>query len=152
MFDISGNVDGALVYLRNEGIWILVMAVFSGFSDDVPVEMVAQSNATAGAEWLATRFGTDRKVNASHISVCFRRWDVCDFWPTVCGSRQIHRDFIPWSSVQPFFLFMFLPNMCRIFMELFLLSSLLLFGDRRYAQHVIGDLIKYIGLTVACPP
>src|SRR5450432_3796748 len=73
MFDISGTMwMVALCFVYGfKSIWIpWLWPVFNQvFMMMYLSKWLRRSNATTGAEWLATRFGTDRKVNASHISV-----------------------------------------------------------------------------------
>ncbi len=112
-----------------------------------------RSNATTGAEWLATRFGTDRTVNASHISVVVFALLGCFGFLAYgfIGLGKFMEIFIPWSSVQPYIPFHvsaeYVPHIYGIVFTLFATFYSVIGGMHSI---VIGDLIKYIILSVAC--
>jgi len=112
-----------------------------------------RSNATTGAEWLATRFGQDKKVNASHISVVVFALLGCFGFLAYgfVGLGKFMEIFIPWSSVQAYFPFHvspeYVPHIYGIVFTLFATFYSVIGGMHSI---VIGDLIKYIILTVAC--
>ncbi len=157
MFDISGTMwMVALCFIYGmKSIWIpWLWPVFNQvFPDDVSVEMVTQIQCNHGAEWLATRFGTDRKVNASHISVVVFALLGCFGFLAYgfVGLGKFMEIFIPWSSVQPYFPFHvspeYVPHFYGIVFTLFAMFYSVIGGMHSI---VIGDLIKYIIMTVAC--
>jgi solute:Na+ symporter, SSS family len=112
-----------------------------------------RSNATTGAEWLATRFGSDRKVNASHISVVVFALLGCFGFLAYgfVGLGKFMEIFIPWGSVQPYIPFHvaaeYVPHIYGIIFTLFATFYSVIGGMHSI---VIGDLIKYIILSVAC--
>jgi Na+/proline symporter len=157
MFDISGTMwMVALCFIYGmKSIWIpWLWPVFNQvFLMMYLSKWLRRSNATTGAEWLATRFGTDRKVNASHISVVVFALLGCFGFLAYgfVGLGKFMEIFIPWSSVQPYFPFHvspeFVPHIYGIVFTLFATFYSVIGGMHSI---VIGDLIKYIILTVAC--
>ena len=111
MFDISGTMwMVALCFIYGmKSIWIpWLWPVFNQvFLMMYLSKWLRRSNATTGAEWLATRFGKDRKVNASHISVVVFALLGCFGFLAYgfVGLGKFMEIFIPWSSVQPYFPF-----------------------------------------------
>src|SRR5476651_734415 len=108
MFDISGTmwmVSLCFVY-GMKSIWIpWLWPVFNQvFLMMYLSRWLRRSNATTGAEWLATRFGTDRKANASHISVVVFALLGCFGFLAYgfVGLGKFMEIFIPWSSVQAY--------------------------------------------------
>ena len=97
--------------------------------------------------------GTDRKVNASHISVVVFALLGCFGFLAYgfVGLGKFMEIFIPWSSVQPWFPFHvspeYVPHIYGIVFTLFATFYSVIGGMHSI---VIGDLIKYIILTVAC--
>jgi len=157
MFDISGTMwMVALCFIYGmKSIWIpWLWPVFNQiFLMMYLSKWLRRSNATTGAEWLATRFGTDRKANASHISVVVFALLGCFGFLAYgfVGLGKFMEIFIPWSSVQPYFPFHvapeFVPHIYGIVFTLFATFYSVIGGMHSI---VIGDLIKYIILTVAC--
>ena len=157
MFDISGTMwMVALCFIYGmKSIWIpWLWPVFNQvFLMMYLSKWLRRSNATTGAEWLATRFGTDRKVNASHISVVVFALLGCFGFLAYgfVGLGKFMEIFIPWSSVQPYFPFHvspeYVPHIYGIVFTLFATFYSVIGGMHSI---VIGDLIKYIILTVAC--
>ena len=157
MFDISGTMwMVALCFIYGmKSIWIpWLWPVFNQiFLMMYLSKWLRRSNATTGAEWLATRFGTDRKVNASHISVVVFALLGCFGFLAYgfVGLGKFMEIFIPWSSVQSYFPFHvlpeYVPHIYGIVFTLFATFYSVLGGMHSI---VIGDLIKYIILTVAC--
>src|SRR5450631_884984 len=157
MFDISGTmwmVSLCFIY-GMKSIWIpWLWPVFNQvFLMMYLSKWLRRSNATTGAEWLATRFGKDRKVNASHISVVVFALLGCFGFLAYgfVGLGKFMEIFIPWSSVQPFIPFHvspeYVPHIYGIIFTLFATFYSVIGGMHSI---VIGDLIKYIILTVAC--
>jgi solute:Na+ symporter, SSS family len=157
MFDISGTMwMVALCFIYGmKSIWIpWLWPVFNQvFLMMYLSKWLRRSNATTGAEWLATRFGQDRKVNASHISVVVFALLGCFGFLAYgfVGLGKFMEIFIPWSSVQPYIPFHvspeYVPHMYGIIFTLFATFYSVIGGMHSI---VIGDLIKYIILTVAC--
>jgi SSS family solute:Na+ symporter len=157
MFDISGTMwMVALCFIYGmKSIWIpWLWPVFNQvFLMMYLSKWLRRSNATTGAEWLATRFGTDRKVNASHISVVVFALLGCFGFLAYgfVGLGKFMEIFIPWSSVQSYFPFHvspeYVPHIYGIVFTLFATFYSVIGGMHSI---VIGDLIKYIILTVAC--
>ena len=157
MFDISGTMwMVALCFIYGmKSIWIpWLWPVFNQiFLMMYLSKWLRRSNATTGAEWLATRFGKDRKANASHISVVVFALLGCFGFLAYgfVGLGKFMEIFIPWSSVQPYFPFHvapeFVPHIYGIIFTLFATFYSVIGGMHSI---VIGDLIKYIILTIAC--
>jgi solute:Na+ symporter, SSS family len=157
MFDISGTmwmVSLCFIY-GMKSIWIpWLWPVFNQvFLMMYLSKWLRRSNATTGAEWLATRFGGDRKMNASHISVVVFALLGCFGFLAYgfVGLGKFMEIFIPWSSVQPYFPFHvapeYVPHIYGIVFTLFATFYSVIGGMHSI---VIGDLIKYIILSVAC--
>ena len=157
MFDISGTMwMVALCFIYGmKSIWIpWLWPVFNQvFLMMYLSKWLRRSNATTGAEWLATRFGSDRKVNASHISVVIFALLGCFGFLAYgfVGLGKFMEIFIPWSSVQPYIPFHvsaeYVPHVYGIIFTLFATFYSVIGGMHSI---VIGDLIKYIILSVAC--
>jgi len=157
MFDISGTMwMVALCFIYGmKSIWIpWLWPVFNQvFLMMYLSKWLRRSNATTGAEWLATRFGQDKKVNASHISVVVFALLGCFGFLAYgfVGLGKFMEIFIPWSSVQAYFPFHvspeYVPHIYGIVFTLFATFYSVIGGMHSI---VIGDLIKYIILTVAC--
>jgi len=157
MFDISGTMwMVALCFIYGmKSIWVpWLWPVFNQvFLMMYLSKWLRRSNATTGAEWLATRFGSDKKANASHISVVVFALLGCFGFLAYgfVGLGKFMEIFIPWSSVQPYFPFhvapQFVPHIYGIVFTLFATFYSVIGGMHSI---VIGDLIKYIILTVAC--
>jgi solute:Na+ symporter, SSS family len=157
MFDISGTMwMVALCFIYGmKSIWIpWLWPVFNQvFLMMYLSKWLRRSNATTGAEWLATRFGKDRKVNASHISVVIFALLGCFGFLAYgfVGLGKFMEIFIPWSSVQPYIPFHvsaeYVPHIYGIVFTLFATFYSVIGGMHSI---VIGDLIKYIILSVAC--
>jgi SSS family solute:Na+ symporter len=157
MFDISGTMwMVALCFIYGmKSIWIpWLWPVFNQvFLMMYLSKWLRRSNATTGAEWLATRFGADRKVNASHLSVVVFALLGCFGFLAYgfVGLGKFMEIFIPWSSVQPYIPFhvspAYVPHIYGIVFTLFATFYSVIGGMHSI---VIGDLIKYIILTVAC--
>jgi SSS family solute:Na+ symporter len=157
MFDISGTMwMVALCFIYGmKSIWIpWLWPVFNQiFLMMYLSKWLRRSNATTGAEWLSTRFGKDRKANASHISVVIFALLGCFGFLAYgfVGLGKFMEIFIPWSSVQPWFPFHvapeFVPHIYGIVFTLFATFYSVIGGMHSI---VIGDLIKYIILTIAC--
>src|SRR5579862_6961394 len=157
MFDISGTMwMVALCFIYGmKSIWIpWLWPVFNQvFLMMYLSKWLRRSNATTGAEWLVTRFGNDRRMNASHISVVVFALLGCFGFLAYgfVGLGKFMELFIPWHSVQPFIPFHvapeYVPHIYGILFTLFATFYSVIGGMHSI---VIGDLIKYIILSVAC--
>ena len=158
MFDISGTMwMVALCFVYGmKSLWIpWLWPVFNQvFMMMFLSKWLRRSNATTGAEWLATRFGTSgRGVNGSHtVVVAFALLSCFGFLAYgFIGLGKFVEIFIPWSVVQPYIPFtvspQFVPHFYGIVFTLFATFYSVLGGMHSI---VIGDLIKYSVMTVAC--
>lgn len=158
MFDVSGTMWMVMLFFiyGAKSIWIpwlwpsfntIFMMVFLS-------KWLRKSNATTGAEWLATRFGTTGKgVKASHnIVVIFALLSCLGFLAYgFIGLGKFVEIFIPWHLVQPYVPFTvsppFVPHFYSIIVTLFAAFYSVLGGMHGI---VIGDVVKYIIMTLAC--
>jgi len=145
MFDISGTMwMVALCFVYGmKSIWIpWLWPVFNQvFMMMFLSKWLRRSNATTGAEWLATRFGkTGRGVRASHnIVVAFALLSLLRFpglW--VIGLGKFVEIFIPWSGARPYLHSICRRVMCRISMALCYPVCHVLFDTGRDAQYCAG--------------
>ena len=158
MFDISGTmwmVSLCFVY-GMKSIWIpWLWPVFNQvFLMMYLSRWLRRSNATTGAEWLVSRFGNSGKsVKASHnIVVAFALLSCLGFMAYgFVGLGKFMQIFIPWDSVQHFIPFHvapeYVPHVYGIVFTLFAMFYSILGGMRSI---VLGDVIKYAIMTVAC--
>jgi SSS family solute:Na+ symporter len=158
MFDISGTmwmVSLCFVY-GMKSIWIpWLWPVFNQvFMMMYLSRWLRRSNATTGAEWLASRFGkTGPAVKASHnIVVAFALLSCLGFMAYgFVGLGKFMQIFIPWDMVQPYIPFhvaaAYVPHFYGILFTLFAMFYSILGGMHSI---VLGDVIKYAIMTVAC--
>ncbi|HSZ87723.1 MAG TPA: sodium:solute symporter family protein [Puia sp.] len=158
MFDISGTmwmVSLCFVY-GMKSIWIpWLWPVFNQvFLMMYLSRWLRRSNATTGAEWLVSRFGISGKsVKASHnIVVAFALLSCLGFMAYgFVGLGKFMQIFIPWDSVQHFIPFHvapeYVPHVYGIVFTLFAMFYSILGGMHSI---VLGDVIKYAIMTVAC--
>ena len=158
MFDISGTmwmVSLCFVY-GMKSIWIpWLWPVFNQvFLMMYLARWLRRSNATTGAEWLASRFGkTGPGVGASHnIVVAFALLSCLGFMAYgFVGLGKFVEIFIPWNIVQPYIPFhiapAYVPHFYGIIFTLFAMFYSILGGMHSI---VLGDVIKYALMTVAC--
>jgi solute:Na+ symporter, SSS family len=158
MFDISGTmwmVSLCFVY-GMKSIWIpWLWPVFNQvFMMMYLSRWLRRSNATTGAEWLASRFGkTGPSVKASHnIVVAFALLSCLGFMAYgFVGLGKFVQIFIPWELVQPYIPFHvsaeYIPHFYGIIFTLFAMFYSILGGMHSI---VLGDVIKYAIMTVAC--
>ena len=158
MFDISGTmwmVSLCFVY-GMKSIWIpWLWPVFNQvFNMMFLAKWLRRSNANTGAEWLATRFGLNgRGVKASHnIVVAFALIGCLGFLAYgFVGLGKFIEIFVPWNLVQPHIPFHIAPQYAAhvygIVFTLFAMFYSILGGMHSI---VLGDLIKYIIMTVGC--
>lgn len=158
MFDISGTmwmVSLCFVY-GMKSIWIpWLWPVFNQvFMMMYLSRWLRRSNATTGAEWLASRFGKSGiGVKASHnIVVAFALLSCLGFMAYgFVGLGKFMEIFIPWESVQHFVPFhvaaAYVPHFYGIVFTLFAMFYSILGGMHSI---VLGDVIKYVIMAIAC--
>jgi SSS family solute:Na+ symporter len=158
MFDISGTmwmVSLCFVY-GMKSIWIpWLWPVFNQVFLMVYLSRwLRRSNATTGAEWMATRFGQSGPwVRSSHnIVVAFALLSCLGFMAYgFVGLGKFVQIFIPWETVRPYIPFhispAYVPHLYGIVFTLFAVFYAILGGMHSI---VLGDVIKYGIMTVAC--
>jgi len=158
MFDISGTmwmVSLCFVY-GMKSIWIpWLWPVFNQvFMMMYLSRWLRRSNATTGAEWLTSRFGKSGPgVRSSHnIVVAFALLSCLGFMAYgFVGLGKFMQIFIPWEIVQPYIPFTvspaYVPHFYGIVFTLFAMFYSILGGMHSI---VLGDVIKYGIMTVAC--
>jgi len=158
MFDISGTmwmVSLCFVY-GMKSIWIpwlwpvfnqVILMMFLS-------KWLRRSNASTGAEWLATRFGTTgRGIKSSHnVVVAFALLSCFGFLAYgFVGLGKFIEIFLPWHNVQPYLPFnvpaQWVPHFYGVVFSLFAMFYSILGGMHSI---VLGDFIKYLIMTVAC--
>jgi len=158
MFDISGTMwMVALCFVYGlKSIWIpWLWPVFNQvFNMMFLAKWLRRSKANTGAEWLATRFGlTGKGVKSSHnIVVAFALIGCLGFLAYgFVGLGKFIEIFVPWNLVQPHIPIHVAPQYVAhfygIIFTLFAMFYSILGGMRSI---VLGDLIKYIIMTVGC--
>lgn len=158
MFDISGTmwmVSLAFVY-GLKSIWIpWLWPVFNQvFNMMFLAKWLRRSNASTGAEWLATRFGTkDKGVQGSHaIVVAFALIGCLGFLAYgFIGLGKFIEIFVPWNLVQPYVPFHIGPGYVAHFYGI-VFTLFAMFYSILGGMHsiVLGDLIKYVIMTIGC--
>jgi Na+/proline symporter len=113
-----------------------------------------RSNANTGAEWLATRFGlSGAGVKGSHnIVVVFALIGCLGFLAYgFVGLGKFIEIFVPWNLVQPYVPFDIAPQYVAHFYGI-IFTAFAVFYSVLGGMHsiVLGDLIKYIVMTVGC--
>jgi solute:Na+ symporter, SSS family len=158
MFDISGTmwmVSLCFVY-GMKSIWIpWLWPVFNQvFLMMYLSRWLRRSNATTGAEWLATRFGkTGPGVRASHIIVIIFALLSCLAFMGYgfIGLGKFIEIFVPWDLIKGYIPFnvapQYVPHIYGIIFTLFAMFYSILGGMHSI---VTGDIIKYCIMTVAC--
>jgi len=158
MFDISGTMwMVALCFVYGmKSIWIpwlwpvfnqVIMMMFLS-------KWLRRSNANTGAEWLATRFGSLGKgIKGSHnIVVAFALLSCLGFLAYgFIGLGKFMEIFLPWETVKDYVPFTisphYVPHFYGIVFTLFAMFYSILGGMHSI---VLGDVIKYAIMTVAC--
>lgn len=158
MFDISGTMwMVALCFVYGmKSIWVpWLWPVFNQvFMMMFLSKWLRRSNANTGAEWLTTRFGSSgRGVTGSHtIVVVFALLSCFGFLVYgFIGLGKFIEIFVPWQLVQPYIPFQvppaFVPHFYGIVFTLFAMFYSIIGGMHSI---VMGDVIKYAIMTVAC--
>lgn len=158
MFDISGTMwMVALCFVYGmKSIWIpwlwpvfnqVVLMMFLS-------KWLRRSNANTGAEWLATRFGTSGAgVRASHqVVVAFALLSCFGFLAYgFVGLGKFIEIFVPWAEVKNYLPFDIAPQYVAHFYGI-IFTLFAAFYSILGGMHsiVLGDLIKYLVMTVAC--
>lgn len=158
MFDISGTmwlVALCMVY-GLKSIWIpWLWPVFNQVFNAVYLsKWLRRSNATTGAEWLASRFGsTGPGTKSSHaIIVIFAIISCLGFMAYgFIGLGKFIEVFVPWRLVQPYVPFnvpaQFVGHFYGIIFTLFAVFYTVIGGMHSI---VLGDLIKYVLMVIGC--
>jgi solute:Na+ symporter, SSS family len=158
MFDISGTMwMVALCFVYGmKSIWIpWLWPVFNQvFNMMFLSKWLRRSNADTGAEWLATRFGLKgRGVTGSHnIVVAFALIGCLGFLAYgFVGLGKFIEIFVPWTNVQPYVPFDVPPDFVAHFYGI-IFTLFAMFYSIIGGMHsiVLGDLIKYLIMTVGC--
>jgi len=158
MFDISGTMwMVALCFVYGmKSIWIpWLWPVFNQvFMMMYLSKWVRRSNASTGAEWLVTRFGTSGiGVKSSHnVVVAFALLSCFGFLAYgFIGLGKFIEVFVPWNMVKDYVPFAvapeYVPHLYGIVFTLFAMFYSILGGMHSI---VLGDVIKYMIMTVAC--
>src|SRR6195952_3915030 len=158
MFDISGTMwMVALCFVYGlKSIWIpWLWPVFNQvFMMMFLSKWLRRSNANTGAEWLRTRFGlAGRGVKGSHIIViAFALISCLGFLAYgFVGLGKFVEIFIPWEMVKDYIPFhvadKYVPHFYGIVFTLFAMFYSILGGMHSI---VLGDVIKYIIMTIGC--
>lgn len=158
MFDISGTmwmVSLCFVY-GMKSIWIpWLWPVFNQvFNMMFLAKWLRRSNANTGAEWLGTRFGMEGKgVKSSHsMIVAFALIGCLGFMAYgFIGLGKFIEIFVPWNTVQPYIPFHVAPEYVAHFYGI-IFTLFAVFYSVLGGMHsiVLGDLIKYIIMTIGC--
>jgi len=158
MFDISGTmwmVSLCFVY-GLKSIWIpWLWPVFNQvFMMMFLSKWLRKSNANTGAEWLLTRFGISGKgVKGSQVVVIAFALISCFGFLAYgfVGLGKFIEIFVPWSEVKDYVPFelsnRYVPHFYGIVFTLFAMFYSIIGGMHSI---VLGDVIKYIIMTVAC--
>jgi SSS family solute:Na+ symporter len=158
MFDISGTmwmVSLCFVY-GMKSIWIpWLWPVFNQvFLMMYLSRWLRRSNASTGAEWLATRFGQRGPgVRASHqVVIAFALLSCLGFLAYgFVGLGKFVEIFVPWELVRGYVPFavapQYVPHVYGIVFTLFAMFYSIVGGMHSI---VLGDIIKYAIMTVAC--
>ena len=158
MFDISGTMwMVALCFVYGmKSIWIpWLWPVFNQvFNMMFLAKWLRRSNVSTGAEWLATRFGlTGKGVKASHtVVVAFALIGCFGFLAYgFVGLGKFIEIFIPWNEVKEYVPFDIAPQYVAHFYGI-IFTLFAVFYSVLGGMHsiVLGDLIKYIIMTVGC--
>jgi len=158
MFDISGTMwMVALCFVYGmKSIWIpWLWPVFNQvFNMMFLAKWLRRSNANTGAEWLATRFGlTGKGVKASHnVVVAFALIGCFGFLAYgFVGLGKFIEIFVPWSEVKEYVPFDIAPQYVAHFYGI-VFTLFAVFYSVMGGMHsiVLGDLIKYIIMTIGC--
>src|SRR5688572_17936962 len=158
MFDISGTmwmVSLCFTY-GLKSVWIpWLWPVFNQvFNMMFLAKWLRRSNATTGAEWLATRFGvTGRGTKGSHaIVIAFAIIGCLGFLAYgFIGLGKFIEIFVPWELVKGYVPFYIAPEYAAHFYGI-VFTLFAMFYSILGGMHsiVLGDLIKYSIMTVGC--
>lgn len=156
MFDISGTmwlVTLAFVY-GLKSIWIpWLWPIFNQVFLMVFLSAwLRRSNVSTGAEWIQTRFGTDRGSRLSHSIMVVFALIVCLGFLAYgfIGLGKFMQIFIPWEVVSAYVPFevseQYVPHVYGIVFTLFAVFYSIMGG---MSSIVWADLIQYIIMTVS---
>jgi Na+/proline symporter len=156
MFDISGTmwlVTLAFVY-GLKSIWMpWLWPVFNQIFLMVFLSIwLRRSNATTGAEWIRTRFGTGRGGVQSHwIVVAFALISVLGFLTYgFIGLGKFVEIFLPWEVVSPYVPFDVAPQyVAHVYGILFTLFAMFYAILGGMSSIVWADVIQYTIMTIS---
>ncbi|HYE54292.1 MAG TPA: sodium:solute symporter family protein, partial [Chitinophagaceae bacterium] len=158
MFDISGTmwmVSLCFTY-GMKSIWIpWLWPVFNQvFNMMFLAKWLRRSNATTGAEWLATRFGAaGQGVKGSQaIVIAFAVIGCLGFLAYgFIGLGKFIETFVPWHMVRDYIPFYIAPEYAAHFYGI-VFTLFAMFYSILGGMHsiVLGDLIKYSIMTIGC--
>jgi SSS family solute:Na+ symporter len=158
MFDISGTmwmVSLCFAY-GMKSIWIpWLWPVFNQvFLMMYLSRWLRRSNAATGAEWLQTRFGKRGPgvANSHKVVIAFALLSCLGFLAYgFIGLGKFIEIFVPWDMVKGYMPFnippQYAPHVYGIIFTLFAMFYAILGGMHSI---VVGDMIKYCIMTVAC--
>jgi len=158
MFDISGTMwMVALCFVYGvKSLWIpWLWPVFNQvFNMMYLSKWLRRSNANTGAEWLGTRFGlTGKGVQGSHtVVVAFALIGCLGFLAYgFVGLGKFIEIFVPWDAVKGYIPFTVAPQYVAHFYGI-VFTLFAVFYSVLGGMHsiVIGDVIKYIIMTIGC--
>ncbi|MGD2033999.1 MAG: Na+:solute symporter [Bacteroidales bacterium] len=156
MFDISGTmwlVTLAFVY-GLKSIWIpWLWPIFNQVFLMVFLSIwLRRSNVTTGAEWIRTRFGTNRGSSLSHTVVVVFALIMCLGYLAYgfIGLGKFIEIFIPWEVISPYMPFTlppsYVPHFYGILFTLFAVFYSVLGG---MTSIVWADVVQYTIMTIS---
>jgi solute:Na+ symporter, SSS family len=156
MFDISGTmwmVTICFVY-GVKSMWIVwLWPVFNQIFQMMYLsKWLRRSNASTGAEWLRTRFGTGRGSELSHvITVAFALIGCLGFLAYgFVGLGKFIELFLPWEAVAPYLPFSLTPQYVPHFYGLIFTLFAMFYAVIGGMQGIVwGDVVMYGIMTIA---
>jgi solute:Na+ symporter, SSS family len=156
MFDISGTmwmVTICFVY-GVKSMWIVwLWPVFNQIFQMMYLsKWLRRSNASTGAEWLRTRFGTGKGAELSHvITVAFALIGCLGFLAYgFVGLGKFIELFLPWEVVAPYLPFSLTPQYVPHFYGLIFTLFAMFYAVIGGMQSIVwGDVVMYGIMTIA---
>lgn len=155
MFDISGTIwmVSIMFVYGVKSVWLpWLWPVFNQVFLFAYLSIwLRRSNASTGAEWMLTRFGTGKDANLSHlIIVAFALLSCLGFMAYgFIGLGKFVEIFIPFDAVQPYLPFTinpdFVPHFYGIIFTLFAMSYSVLGG---MSSIVWADVVQYSFMAI----
>ncbi len=156
MFDISGTIWlVTLMFVYGiKSAWIpWLWPVFNQIFLMVYLsKWLRRSNATTGAEWIQTRFGSEKGAKLSHIIVVFFALVLCLGYLTYgfIGLGKFIEIFIPWETISSYIPFnvpnAYVPHFYGFIFTLFAVFYSLLGG---MSGIVWADVVQFAIMTIA---